>query len=86
TPEKPSNACSSGLPTSATTLSRLLHHERFLPAPLFILLRVLRLRWVRSPWVPTTPGGRFEVMMRFYGPKKVFFDKTWKLPDIEVLK
>jgi len=33
-------------------------------------------------WVPT--GGRaFEVLFRLYGPEKAFFDKTWKLPDIE---
>lgn len=39
-----------------------------------------------SNWVPTTPGGRFEVLFRLYGPEKPFFDKTWKLPDIERLK
>jgi hypothetical protein len=39
----------------------------------------------RSPanWVPTTPGGQFEVLFRFYGPEKPLFDKTWMLPDIE---
>ena len=36
-----------------------------------------------SNWVPTDPGGRFEVLARFYGPQKPLFDKTWKLPDIE---
>jgi hypothetical protein len=36
-----------------------------------------------SNWVPTDPGGRFEVLFRLYGPEKPFFDKTWKLPDIE---
>jgi hypothetical protein len=34
-------------------------------------------------WVPTNPGGQFEVLFRFYGPEKSLFDKTWKLPDIE---
>jgi hypothetical protein len=34
-------------------------------------------------WVPTSPGGRFEVLFRFYGPEKPLFDKTWVLPDIE---
>jgi hypothetical protein len=34
-------------------------------------------------WVPTKPGGGFEVMFRAYAPTKAFFDKTWKLPDIE---
>ena len=34
-------------------------------------------------WVPTKPGGEFEVLARFYGPEKPLYDKTWKLPDIE---
>jgi hypothetical protein len=34
-------------------------------------------------WVPTSAGGGFEVLFRFYGPEKALFDKTWKLPDIE---
>jgi hypothetical protein len=34
-------------------------------------------------WVPTSTGGGFEVLFRFYGPEKPLFDKTWKLPDIE---
>jgi hypothetical protein len=36
-----------------------------------------------SNWVPTKPGGEFEVMFRAYAPTKAFFDKTWRLPDIE---
>jgi hypothetical protein len=36
-------------------------------------------------WVPTSPDGKFEVLFRFYGPEKPLFDKTWKLPDIEIL-
>jgi hypothetical protein len=36
-----------------------------------------------SNWVPTSPGGQFEVLFRFYGPTKALFDKTWKLPDLE---
>jgi hypothetical protein len=35
-----------------------------------------------SNWVPTNADGRFEVLCRFYGPEKPFFDKTWKLPDV----
>lgn len=34
-------------------------------------------------WIPTNPGGQFEVLFRVYGPEKPLFDKTWKLPDIE---
>ena len=36
-----------------------------------------------SNWVPTSAGGKFEVLFRFYGPEKAVLDKTWKLPDIE---
>jgi hypothetical protein len=36
-----------------------------------------------SNWVPTRPGGQFEVLFRFYSPTKSLFDKTWKLPDVE---
>ena len=39
-----------------------------------------------SNWVPTDAKGHFEVLFRLYGPEKPFFDKTWKLPDIEVMK
>lgn len=37
-------------------------------------------------WIPTKPGGRFEVLFRFYGPEKALFEKTWKLPDTESVK
>jgi hypothetical protein len=36
-----------------------------------------------STWVPTDPKRGFELMFRAYAPTKAFFDKTWKLPDIE---
>jgi hypothetical protein len=39
-----------------------------------------------SNWVPTKPGGQFEVLFRLYGPEKALFEKTWKLPDIEEAK
>ena len=39
-----------------------------------------------SNWVPTSAAGKFEVLFRLYGPEKPFFDKTWKLPDIEKVK
>lgn len=34
-------------------------------------------------WIPTDPARKFEVMFRLYGPKKEFFEKAWKLPDVE---
>jgi hypothetical protein len=39
-----------------------------------------------SNWVPTDAKGRFEVLARFYGPQKLLFDKTWRLPDIEKVR
>jgi hypothetical protein len=36
-----------------------------------------------SNWVPTRADGQFEVLFRLYGPEKPFFEKAWKLPDIE---
>jgi hypothetical protein len=36
-----------------------------------------------SNWIATKEGAQFEVMFRAYGPEKAFFDKTWKLPDIQ---
>jgi hypothetical protein len=38
-----------------------------------------------SNWIPTDPRGGFEVLFRFYGPKKPLFEKSWRLPDIEKL-
>ncbi|MBR1286079.1 DUF1254 domain-containing protein [Bradyrhizobium sp. AUGA SZCCT0177] len=36
-------------------------------------------------WIPTDPARKFELMFRLYGPKKEFFDKVWKLPDVETI-
>jgi hypothetical protein len=36
-----------------------------------------------SNWIPTDPGGLFEVLFRFYGPDKSLFDKAWRLPDLQ---
>ncbi|MFD1603347.1 DUF1254 domain-containing protein [Flavobacterium artemisiae] len=35
-----------------------------------------------SNWVPTDPKGKFELLARFYGPEKGFFEKTWKMGDV----
>ena len=35
---------------------------------------------------PTDPKGEFEVLFRFYGPLPSLFDKSWKLPDMELVK
>jgi len=36
-------------------------------------------------WIPTSAGEQFEVLFRFYGPEPPFFEKRWRLPDIERL-
>ncbi|MDF0579256.1 DUF1254 domain-containing protein [Bradyrhizobium yuanmingense] len=34
-------------------------------------------------WLPTDPTRKFELMARFYAPKREFFEKKWILPDVE---
>ena len=36
-------------------------------------------------WIPTIPGKSWFSYFRFFGPTEPFFDKTWVLPDIELL-
>jgi len=37
-------------------------------------------------WLRTVPGKGYFVMVRLYGPTQPYFDKTWKLSDIEKVK
>jgi hypothetical protein len=37
-------------------------------------------------WVPTDPKRKFELLFRLYQPEKAFFDKAWRLPDVERAK
>lgn len=37
-------------------------------------------------WIPTAPGRPFEILLRFFGPEKAFHDKTWQLPDVELVE
>lgn len=39
-----------------------------------------------SNWIPTDAKRPFEVLFRFYGPEEALFEKTWKLPDMEMMK
>ena len=41
---------------------------------------------LESNWVPTDPKGKFEILFRFYGPQPSLFDKTWVLPDVQLVK
>jgi hypothetical protein len=36
-------------------------------------------------WVKTTPGKGWFAYFRWYIPTQAFFDKSWKLPDIEAV-
>jgi hypothetical protein len=36
-------------------------------------------------WVQTLPGKGWWAGFRLYGPLEPWFDKTWRLPDIERL-
>jgi hypothetical protein len=37
-------------------------------------------------WVQTLPGKHWFTYMRFYGPTVAYFDKSWKMDDIEKMK
>lgn len=37
-------------------------------------------------WLRTVPGKGYFVIFRLYGPTQPYFDKSWKLPDIEKIK
>jgi hypothetical protein len=37
-------------------------------------------------WIQTVPGKAWFVVMRFYGPLKPFYDKSWKPGEIELIK
>ena len=36
-------------------------------------------------WIQTVPGKSWWAIFRLYGPLEPWFDKTWRLPDIERL-
>lgn len=37
-------------------------------------------------WIPTLPGKAWFANFRLYGPLEPYFDRSWKLPDIEEVK
>jgi hypothetical protein len=37
-------------------------------------------------WIPTVPGQAWFTYLRLYAPTEAYFDKTWKLSDIEKVK
>lgn len=50
---------------------------------MLVARRLLVLSAVLPHWLPTDPARKFELMARFYAPKKEFFEKKWILPDVE---
>jgi hypothetical protein len=36
-----------------------------------------------SNWIKTPAGAAWFPWFRFYGPEKLLFEKSWKMPDIE---
>ena len=34
-------------------------------------------------WIPTVPGRHWFAYFRFYGPETTYFDKSWKMDDIQ---
>jgi len=38
-----------------------------------------------SNWIPNA-GEDFFLLFRFYGPEQAFFDRTFKLPDLEKIE
>jgi hypothetical protein len=39
-----------------------------------------------SNWIYTPPAKSWFPWFRFYGPEKALFDKSWTMPDIEMVK
>lgn len=40
----------------------------------------------RSNWIKTIPGKGWFTYFRLYGPTEAYFDRSWVLPDIRMLK
>ena len=36
-------------------------------------------------WIPTNAGEAWFTYFRLYAPLEPYFDKTWKLPDLEIV-
>jgi hypothetical protein len=37
-------------------------------------------------WIQTVPGKSWSVIFRLYGPLEAWYNKTWRLNDIELVK
>lgn len=41
---------------------------------------------MESNWIQTLPGRAWFAYFRWYGPTEAYYDKSWRLPDIEQVK
>ena len=41
---------------------------------------------MESNWIQTLPGRAWFPYFRWYGPTEAYYDKSWRLPDIEQAK
>ena len=41
---------------------------------------------LESNWIQTLPSKGFYPFFRFYGPTEALFARTWKMPDVELVK
>jgi hypothetical protein len=39
-----------------------------------------------SNWVQTVPGKGWNMLFRLYGPLQPYFDKTWRMGEIELVQ
>jgi hypothetical protein len=39
-----------------------------------------------SNWIPTVPGRGWFTLFRLYAPTEAYFDKSWPLPSIELVR
>ena len=40
----------------------------------------------KQNWIQTIPGKGWSGIFRLYGPLEPWFDKSWKLPDVELVE
>lgn len=40
----------------------------------------------KNNWIQTLPGKGWNMLFRLYGPLEPWFDKTWRLSEIELMK
>jgi hypothetical protein len=80
-PAPPAATDAAATSLSSEDLARRTLHRRAVEAVLWGMPAVNFDRMLQS--MIHDVNGRFEVLFRLYGPQKSFFEKTWKLPDIQ---